>query len=1502
MRRDKHIPRKIGLLSSALLCMATVLSVRSAPALFTTNNIEPQFATCWVEWTTGQTCLETDGSCSIRDVAVNQATSSAVTSTNAHMLGAIHKSWWEGWGAGKLWVNAQYNKAVQYAQADLTDSASNGFVKAFLRCEYGYTWGADSDDPDPDPPGGFISRDLPFRLGQVSGVSLLFDPAWMPCPPPSGVYGNMNFYWVFTANAYGIQQNRPAQFARPVCYYVGHPINVEDGNVLHTEDDLVISTPGLPLAFSRAYNSTLNDATSPLGPCWTYSYHWRLLDTNTTFKGTNVAWKILQTGSGVQYWFLKDTNTGVYSSPPDNNYQLVLSNGQYRMTMPARSVYTFDTNGVLLTVADLFNNTVTLTYTNAFPSQLLTRVDHSFGKSLYFTYSSNRLSVVDSPSTNLSLHFYYNAQGELTNATRHLSAADLPAGYAYDSSTNYTHCMTQCVDSAGRLMAWSYATNQAGQLTSRGSRSYHWETNACWDTHLDYETNIFRTTVTYDRGGTNLVYQYYYHPILRRVEAIHGPNNTNDADWKGSANTLNDSGEVTTNLVLDLTGGIWISNKTVRAYDDFHHVTNRGFGFNSQPSNFWRYAWDPTNQVMTSETDPEGHQVLYEYTNGLIAVQRLVFATDVTFDTRYSYTTNGQLTAVTNANGHWVQYVREGCCPEEIIPEAGPKVILDYDELRHLKSVEMPGETGARITYYNPDELGRVLSILYPDDLSESFSYDGVGNLLTNMDRAGRATRYTYTVSDKPLSITRVLAGGTNQDVTVSFSYDKQFNLTGITDPLGRAVKTYQLDDENRPVQIMNVESQVMTATYVVGDYVSSVTRYDGTVVSNLYDTDGRLYRSLFPGETNELKYYRNNLLKTARNSVGTISNTYDTVNRLTTSVGVGPSSTLSYAYFPAGQISTMVSVAGTTVYSYDAGERVSSVERQGSSVQFTYNTNNGLLSTMTYPNGVEAEYDYDRMDRITGITWTGPGSSVLRSFEYSYDAAGMITNIAREDGEKLAYSYDSLDQLTGETRSSSSVTSAVNYAYDLAGNRLTKTRDGMMVSYSYGSGDRLASWAASTTGALYGVLDVVGNSSETIGTNSQWGERTVNGAMAQVSGTNLWAYDVPVTAGTQQEVVAAIGDVAGNVGRATNFVTMRVATNGGYEFNAAGCVTNIRYTGLEFTNSLSLAWNSQYQLTSVRTNGGIAESYQYDAFGRRTSIASSGITNYLVYDGIHCIAEVNSSGVLQRTYTYGPGIDNVLSMTVYGVTTGTYYYLKDHLGSVHALADTNGAIVESYRYDAWGRVLGVHDSSGLPIGNQQSAIGNRFLFQGREYSWATGLYYFRARWYDPVTGRWVSRDELIEDEQSITPQAQNPSCGGAVAVGLVDLHNAYQFLGNCPAVSIDPFGLWRFRLISHGNWCGPNWTGRHKKPWNVLTPAQQMNAAPPVDALDICCMDHDICFGQCRENYECDEDGLADCLHGCNLIMANCLRNLNPRTMRSRYYYLHFRRAYFRIGSSNRI
>ncbi len=200
--------------------------------------------------------------------------------------------------------------------------------------------------------------------------------------------------------------------------------------------------------------------------------------------------------------------------------------------------------------------------------------------------------------------------------------------------------------------------------------------------------------------------------------------------------------------------------------------------------------------------------------------------------------------------------------------------------------------------------------------------------------------------------------------------------------------------------------------------------------------------------------------------------------------------------------------------------------------------------------------------------------------------------------------------------------------------------------------------------------------------------------------------------------------------------------TGGSYSHNDAGCVTSIT----DAAGTRELVWDGQYRLTGVSTNGVLAESYGFDPLGRRAWTSDGSVTNWHVHDGMHVIADLDNSGTVLRSYTWGPGIDNLLAITVHDAVTNTYYAITDRLSTVHALADETGSIVESYRFDAWGNVLEVRDQDGLLSivnGQWSSPLGNRFLFQGREYSWATGLYNFRARWYDPVTGRWLSKDPI---------------------------------------------------------------------------------------------------------------------------------------------------------------
>jgi RHS repeat-associated protein len=129
------------------------------------------------------------------------------------------------------------------------------------------------------------------------------------------------------------------------------------------------------------------------------------------------------------------------------------------------------------------------------------------------------------------------------------------------------------------------------------------------------------------------------------------------------------------------------------------------------------------------------------------------------------------------------------------------------------------------------------------------------------------------------------------------------------------------------------------------------------------------------------------------------------------------------------------------------------------------------------------------------------------------------------------------------------------------------------------------------------------------------------------------------------------------------------------------------------------------------------------------------------------------------------------LTMTVYPAGAGAtnrYDALTDEAGSVCALAHTGfiGAIAEQYRYDAWGRTTFM--DSGF-AGRPRSLYGLRFLFQGGEFSEATGLVRFGARWYSPDLGRWLSPDPI----------------------GLEGGLNLYEFCANNPVNFTDTSGLW---------------------------------------------------------------------------------------------------------------
>ena len=199
---------------------------------------------------------------------------------------------------------------------------------------------------------------------------------------------------------------------------------------------------------------------------------------------------------------------------------------------------------------------------------------------------------------------------------------------------------------------------------------------------------------------------------------------------------------------------------------------------------------------------------------------------------------------------------------------------------------------------------------------------------------------------------------------------------------------------------------------------------------------------------------------------------------------------------------------------------------------------------------------------------------------------------------------------------------------------------------------------------------------------------------------------------------------------------------------------------------------------------------YKYDLAGRRSEKKVDGLslgdalrrsTRY-VYDGNHVIAEYDGNNNLLRKYIYGPGIDQPVCM-IELAESETYYYHYDALGSVVALSDSSGDTVQTYEYSVFGQPA-VEDIN----------HPNPYMFAGRRFDIEIGLYYNRARYYNPFTGRFLQTDPI------------------GYGTGM----NMYAYCGNNSLNYADPSGLIRHRepcdpcdtltgmiLTSKGRWWG---------------------------------------------------------------------------------------------------
>jgi RHS repeat-associated protein len=666
--------------------------------------------------------------------------------------------------------------------------------------------------------------------------------------------------------------------------------------------------------------------------------------------------------------------------------------------------------------------------------------------------------------------------------------------------------------------------------------------------------------------------------------------------------------------------------------------------------------------------------------------------------------------------------------PAKITRPNGAVTVMTYDSKGNLLTSTEQAIAATTTFTYEPT-FNQVTSIKDPKNNTTTITYDAKGNPLTITDADNKVTQFEYdtrglltAVKDAlfPVhpattftydTLGRLLTTTDPLNRTTTLTYDNAGNVATSTDALNRTT-SFEYDAFNRLKKVTDPATGVTEYTYDGNGNLVTVKDAKDQTTTFTYDAKNRLASTTDPlGKTETYEYDgADNLLTRVTPKNDTISFAYDAVNRLLSKTLPGNQVT-SFTYDTAGNLTGVTDPDSQLTMTYDLANRLTSVSMAGSSNQpsvtltYTYDKNGNRL-TLVDPAGTNT-YVYDALNRLTSLT------SPAGATTYAFDALSRRTSVTLPNSTQTTYTYDPASQVTNILHKVLSTTAIINsagYVYNNVGNRTSLTDRRGVQSFGYDPLDRLTSATHPLTLDQAFSYDPVGNS-------------TTNGS--QHNAANQLTEDANFT---------YTYDANGNLISKT--------------FKSSGNHTDYTY---DVENRLIRV----DEFAAGSPTPGATSTYRYDGLGRRIEKVANGQTRRYVYDGEDILLEYDGTNTLQARYTHGPGIDEPIAMQRGGVN---HFYHQDSLGTVTELTDSTGATAQSYAYDSYGNIV-----------QQTGTVENPYTYAGREFDAETGLYYYRARYYDPRIGRFLQKDPI----------------------GLRGGLNVFSYVGNNPLKYIDPFGLY---------------------------------------------------------------------------------------------------------------